>query len=118
VFFSAYGVASFAMALADTFAPARVAQGTSWGLSPGWIREIACLDLFLCFMCVMALRERDGTAMRRAVASGLALVSILIGSNNFVAWIQSGRAAHLGGAALHAIAAVVAALTVRALPVG
>src|SRR5260221_485903 len=115
VYFALYGMGSLAMAIGDVFFPAAVGGGTSFGIAPGWMREIACFDLFLAFLCAMAFRRGPALPLQRAAATGMTLLSLLIGSNNFAAFLASGRGAHASGAAVHALAALAGVLTLRAL---
>jgi hypothetical protein len=116
VFFAGYGVAALAMATLDTVAAEQVAGASSWGLARGWMREIACFDVFIAVLCVLALRDLGKAQWPRTLAAAMAALSVLVGTNNLVAFVDSGRAGHLQGAIIHAIAAAVAVLVARRQP--
>jgi hypothetical protein len=112
VFFAAYGVGSVALAIADVFAPQSVAGGSRWGVSPGWMREIAALDVFVAWCCFASIRAIGKNGMPVACAGGLCLLSVLIASNNFAAYAAGAGALHLQGAISHVVGAACGALVV------
>lgn len=115
VFFIVYGVGSLAMGLGDAFYPQGVGGASSWGIVPGWIREIACFDLclaFLCGTCVWLIHE---TRVAQVVTRGLIVGSVLIGSNNLYAYVQSSRPGHLQAVIVHAVVIFCGLVTLAAL---
>jgi hypothetical protein len=115
LFFAGYGFAALGTAIGDTLFPSRIAAQTSWGLAPGWLREIACFDVFLVVLCAIAFGQVGKTQLPRALAGCLALLSVLIGSNNLAAFIENGGSLHLQGAIVHGIAAIVGLAAMRRL---
>src|SRR5206468_881514 len=113
VYFAAYGIAALGMAIADTFASEQVAGASSWGFAPGWMREIACFDVFIATLCVSALRALGRSDWPRTCALAMAGLSVLIAANNLAAFVDSGRAGHLQAAITHGVAAVIAVVVAR-----
>lgn len=104
LFFAAYGLGAAGMALIDVFFGEHFASQISFGHAPGWLREIAAFDVLVAYLCWVSAREPDGSRIVRVHAAGLALLSLLIGSNNAAGFAASGKGGHLQAAVIHYIA--------------
>lgn len=104
VFFAAYGLGAAGMAFIDVFFGEYFGSQVSFGYAPGWLREIAAFDVLLAYLCWVSALEPDGSKLVRVHAAGLALLSLLIGSNNAAGFAASGKAAHLEAALIHYVA--------------
>jgi hypothetical protein len=91
VYFAVYGFAALAMAIQDVLTPERITGATGWGHSPGWMREIACFDMFVVFISAVALREVVRGAGARSLALGLSFLSVLLAINNFTGFHENGH---------------------------
>ncbi|MFO0662945.1 MAG: hypothetical protein U0174_03285 [Polyangiaceae bacterium] len=115
VFFVLYGVGCFAMGVGDILFPQGVGAASSWGIVPGWIREIGCFDLCLAVLCAACIREIHSTKTCQVVTRGLLAASLFIGLNNGAAYLQTHRQGHLQAVLVHVAAVVGALLSLRAL---
>lgn len=113
VFFGAYGFGAAGMAFIDVFFGEYFGSQVSFGYAPGWLREIAAFDVLLAYLCGVSAREPEGSKLVRVHAAGLALLSVLIGSNNAYGFAASGKAAHLQAALIHYVACAAGVLVWR-----
>ena len=107
LFFLSYGVGAFAMAVVDVFFGPFFANQTSFGYAAGWLREIAAFDVLVAYLCFHTLTQPVDAPSAGVLARALALLSLLIASNNVHAFAGSHLPGHLQAAAIHGVACVV-----------
>jgi hypothetical protein len=80
------------------------ANGTIWGYSPGWQREIGLWDLFA-FFVLMAAAKKGAIEAKRFLACALVGLSIALGINHLIALINSnGLYLHWAGTTANLVA--------------
>ena len=66
-----------------------IAEGSIWGLAPGWQREIASFDIGLALIAFRAARANDSRFQRNVIAA-FVLLTALIGTNHLFAVLSGG----------------------------
>jgi hypothetical protein len=105
IFLAGFAVAAGGAALAHLLRPEWVSDLSAWPLTPGWQYEIAFFDLFIATLCVTSLRSSQGK-LRGLLCPTLASLSMLLGANHLLAYLDSQLALHLQWFVLNAVAVV------------